>query len=590
MTTFIRLHGLLMAAAVLVPGLLFGVAVWQNHDDVLREGQDTIQRTAAVMQEHARKVFETAELAIGQVDERTEGQDWSTIAAPATSDFLHRLKAPMDQLVSIWVADRDGVMRAGSQPWSAGTGIAARPFFAAQQRADQGTIVSEPFTGTATTTSSFAIIRRRTTTDGHFDGTIHAAVSPAYFEHFYAQIAPPVRHAALLIRADGIPLAQERSDQGVPLRQPLPNPALKDLVAAAPSPGTLQYVTQGGVLRDYAFRKVGNYPVYVYFSVRHSVLLERWWHNMVMYGTVTVLASLTLLGVSWLALRGARAEQAALVLLRRESRQRQAVEQQLAHAQRMEAVGQLTGGVAHDFNNLLTAILGNLELVQRVATGPELASTGAPAQRIERLAATAIKAVQRGAALTKSLLAFSRNQPLQPRALDANALLSEFLELVRQAVGTTIDVQFEPGTDDDTEHGAGDLPPCIADPAALEAAILNLSINARDATDGHGWLRFRTGVARLSSVELTGNEESKPGRFVWIEVADRGCGMPPDVADKAFEPFFTTKPIGQGTGLGLSQVYGFTRQLGGHVTLASKPGEGTAITLFLPVSPPPTAA
>ena len=199
------------------------------------------------------------------------------------------------------------------------------------------------------------------------------------------------------------------------------------------------------------------------------------------------------------------------------------------------------------------------------------------AARIARLTTTAMKAVQRGAALTKSLLAFSRKQPLQPCLLDANALLLEFLELVRQALGAGIKVTFEP---------AAVLPPCFADAAELEAAILNLAINARDAMDGPGWLRLRTAVATLDAGALAGNPEAHPGTFVAIEVADSGSGMSPEVAANAFEPFFTTKPIGQGTGLGLSQVFGFVRQLGGHVGLVSAPGQGTVITLYLPVVEP----
>ena len=252
--------------------------------------------------------------------------------------------------------------------------------------------------------------------------------------------------------------------------------------------------------------------------------------------------------------------------------ERDQAEMALRRAQKLEVVGQLTGGVAHDFNNLLTAILGNLELIQRAAAAPD---GGA---RIQRLSATAIKAVQRGAALTKSLLAFSRNQPLQPRAIDANALLEEFADLMRQAAGPAVDIRID---------ASAALPSCVADPAELEAALLNLVINARDAivgSGGTGWVHIRTRVAVLDEVALVANPEARPGLFVAIAVADNGPGMTADVSDKAFEPFFTTKPIGQGTGLGLSQVFGFARQLGGHVALDSMPSEGTVITVYLPVA------
>jgi signal transduction histidine kinase len=572
----VRLHQLLLAAVVVLPGLIFAAAAWQNQRDVLREGQDTIERTAAVMQEHARKVLETAELAIRVVDERIDDENWETISSSATSEFLRRLKAPMDQLVSIWVADRDGVVRAGSQPWPPGSGIGGRDFFQASRGGNQGTFIGAPFRGRATASDSFAIIRPRTLPSGgaggDFDGTIHVAVSPSYFAHFYAEIAPRTQHSASLIRVDGALLARDPPLSGTVRISS--ETALMRRIAAEPNGGLVRDASSAGVDLEYAFRRVGSYPVYVVFSVPRDVLLKRWHRNLQVYGAVAAGAALTLLLVSWLALRRAHAEQVALSRLQAESRQRQDAELQLRHAQRLDAVGQLTGGVAHDFNNLLTAIMGNLELIQRAAAAPVGGGTGS-GERITRLAATAVKAVQRGSALTKSLLAFSRKQPLQPRAIDANALLIDFLDLVRQAVGESIQVLFEPGEG---------LSPCYADPAELEAALLNLAINARDVMPDGGELLIRTDAVALSAEALAGNPEARPGRFVSIEVSDTGWGMSAEVAAKAFEPYFTTKPIGQGTGLGLSQVFGSVRQLGGHVTLTSMPDGGTSICLFLPVA------
>ncbi len=571
-TTSVRLQQAVLAAALVVPAILFGAAIWQNRRDVTREGHDMIARTGAVMQEHARKVFETAELTIGRVDDHVEGESWAVIGQPATSAFLNRLKAPMDQLVSVWVADADGVVRAGSQDWPAGGSLASRDFFQQEKAGPGGLMITAPFTGVATATSSFALIQRRTTPDGHFDGTVHAAISPAYFNRFYQEIAPPGKHVAALILGDGFILAREPATPGQ--SQLRDGSATREAIRTGTLSGVQDVLGAGGVPMVIAVRKVGAYPAYVVFAVPQAALLRRWYHNVSIYGAVAAAAAFTLLAVAYLALRRAQAEQNALIRLEEASRQRLAAEQRLRHAQRMDAVGQLTGGVAHDFNNLLTAILGNLELMQRVAAmhgvGPDAAA------RIQRLTATAMKAVQRGATLTKSLLAFSRNQPLQPRPLDANALLADFMDLVRQAVGQSIAVSFDP---------AGRLPPCIADPAELEAAILNLAINARDAMGGAGSLRLRTAAVTLDAAALAGNTEARPGPFVAIEVVDSGGGMTQDVAAKAFEPFFTTKPIGQGTGLGLSQVYGFVRQLGGHVALVSAPGQGAAITLYLPAAP-----
>ena len=567
----VRLHQALLAAALLIPAALFAAAAMQNRSDVLRTGHDTLMRTAAIMHEHARKVFETQELALERVNDRLGDQEWSAIASDDMSAFLRRLKSQLEQVVSIWVADSTGTIRAGSQDWDPAVTIAPRDFFQRQRDGDRGVYLSEPFVGRATTVASFALSRRRSTPGGEFDGTIHVAASPQYFQRFYAEAAPPYAHVAALIRADGFILAMDPPRPGV--QRLRPNGVLMTAMAAVPDAGELEAaLSLDGVERMWTYRKVGAYPAYVLFGVERGVLLRQWHANLWWYGAFAGAAATTLVGMSALALGRARAEQAALARLRRESTQRQAAEQQLRHAQRLEAVGQLTGGIAHDFNNLMTAILGNLELIQRaVATDRPDAMA-----KIHRLATTATTAVARGSRLTKSLLAFSRSQPLETEAVDVNALLTEFLDLVRQAVGrrVAIDLQLDPG-----------VPLAWADGGQLEAAVLNLSINARDAMPGGGHLAISTGFARMSAADLAGNAEARPGPFVRVTVEDTGHGMPAEVAAKAFEPFFTTKPIGQGTGLGLSQVFGFVRQLGGHVAIRSAPEEGTAVSLYLPPAP-----
>ena len=567
----IRLHQVLLAAALLVPAALFGAAAWHNLNEVQREAVDAVQRTAAIMQEHARKVFETQELLLSLIEERVADLPPDEVSSPFTNDFLRRVKAPMEQAVSAWIAGPDGTTLAGTQPWAPGSNIGAFDFFRAQQAEGAGTYIGAPYTGRSTNLPSFAISRRRIADDGGFGGTIHVAASPAYFAQFYKDAAPPFNHLALLLRTDGAVLAREPGE-GLP--QLAPGGVLMRRIADQPGGGAFQArLLLDGVDRIYAYRKVGAYPVYVAFGLDNAAVMHRWHDNLRMYGLFAAAAALTLLGVSLLALRGARAEQAALRELRRESVQRQAAEAQLRHSQRMDAVGQLTGGVAHDFNNLLTVIMGNLELIERAAG--TLPCESLVRTKVARLAGTALKGVQRGASLTRSLLAFSRRQPLRTVALDVNPLLADFTGLVRQAVGAPIAVTFTP---------AADLPPCRTDPAQLEAAVLNLALNARDAMPGGGRLDITTGAAALDADALAGNTEAQPGRFVSVTVADTGAGMTPEVEAKAFEPFFTTKAIGQGTGLGLSQVFGFARQLGGHVTIRSAPGQGTAVALFLPVA------
>jgi PAS domain S-box-containing protein len=242
--------------------------------------------------------------------------------------------------------------------------------------------------------------------------------------------------------------------------------------------------------------------------------------------------------------------------------QRNRTEEQLAHAQRLDAVGQLTGGVAHDFNNMLTVISGNLQLLEI-----ELADRPASLE----ILGSAMHAVGRGAGLTRKLLAFARRQRLNPQAIDPRKLLGELQPILARTLGEKVVVRFD---------CAEELPSVFVDPGELDTAILNLALNARDAMPRGGALQL---VARE---QLIGNAESSidlaPGDYVVISVQDTGLGMAPEVLARAFEPFFTTKESGRGSGLGLSMVYGFVKQSGGHLTADSRLGYGTRIDLYLP--------
>jgi PAS domain S-box-containing protein len=248
----------------------------------------------------------------------------------------------------------------------------------------------------------------------------------------------------------------------------------------------------------------------------------------------------------------------------RDTTERRLMEEQLRQAQKMEAVGQLTGGVAHDFNNLLTVIMGNLDNLQR-----HLPDRPEP----QRMAETIMRAARRGATLTHRLLAFARRQPLEPKPVDINRLVAGMSDLLRRSLGEGIVTETVL---------AGGLWPAHADSNQLENALLNLALNARDAMPMGGKLTIETANAYLDESYAMLHEGVSPGQYVMIAVSDTGTGMSREVAEKAFEPFFTTKEIGQGTGLGLPQVYGFVKQSGGHVKIYSEPGEGTTVKLYLP--------
>jgi len=252
--------------------------------------------------------------------------------------------------------------------------------------------------------------------------------------------------------------------------------------------------------------------------------------------------------------------------LQNEMFERERAEDALRHAQKMEAVGQLTGGIAHDFNNMLTGIIGSLDLMQRyIADGRT--------EEIGRFTEAAVSSANRAAALTHRLLAFSRRQSLDRKPLNANDLIHSLEDLLRRTKGEHIELKLQL---------AEDVWPVSTDVSQLENALLNLVINARDAMPDGGELCIETANVYLDSSDISTLEPVKAGDYLMIAVSDNGTGMTPKVLAKAFDPFFTTKPIGQGTGLGLSMIYGFAQQSGGHVSLFSLPGQGTSVRLYLP--------
>ena len=253
-----------------------------------------------------------------------------------------------------------------------------------------------------------------------------------------------------------------------------------------------------------------------------------------------------------------------------ENEARRRAEESLRQSQKMEAVGQLTGGVAHDFNNLLTIVLGGLDMIHRRI--PELPPSPAVA-RIARGVDMATQGARRAATLTSRLLAFSRQQALAPAVIDPNKLVAGTCDFLRRTLGETVALETVL---------AGGLWRIFADPGQLENALLNLALNARDAMPGGGKLTIETANSYLDQSYVSGlSEPVEPGQYVMIAVADTGAGMNEETLARAFDPFFTTKEAGKGTGLGLSQVYGFVRQSGGHVKIYSEIGEGTTVKIYL---------
>jgi signal transduction histidine kinase/ActR/RegA family two-component response regulator len=284
---------------------------------------------------------------------------------------------------------------------------------------------------------------------------------------------------------------------------------------------------------------------------------------------------ITLLGV--LALRTAyrrvaevtESQQALSAVNKRliaEGQEREAAEAQLRQMQKMESMGQLTGGIAHDFNNMLAIVIGSLDIARR-----RLAPDADP--RVAKSIGNAAEGAQRAAQLTARLLAFSRQQPLDPQPTDVNKLVGGMSELLRRTIGESIRVETVL---------AGGLWRASIDASQLESAIINLCVNSRDAMPTGGRLTIETANAHLDDAYAAAQRDVVAGQYVMVSVTDSGTGMPRDVVERAFDPFFTTKGVGKGTGLGLSQVFGFIKQSRGHVKIYSEPGEGTVIKIYMP--------
>jgi signal transduction histidine kinase/ActR/RegA family two-component response regulator len=248
--------------------------------------------------------------------------------------------------------------------------------------------------------------------------------------------------------------------------------------------------------------------------------------------------------------------------LKAEAAERESAEAQLRQVQKMEAVGQLTGGIAHDFNNMLAVVVGGIDLALRRLNGPR--------REVMMHLNNAMEGATRAAALTRRLLSFARSEPLLPERVDPAELIMGMSDLLDRTLGERIRIEIDaaPGTW-----------PTYVDPHQLENAIVNLAVNARDAMDGEGQMQISTQNVLLAANSVG---DIRAGEYVKVSVADTGCGMPPDVIERAFEPFFTTKPVGKGTGLGLSQIFGFAHESGGEVGIDSKVGKGTIVSIYLP--------
>ncbi len=552
----------MQVACIVFPALLFGGLAWIDYRIELDRTRNDVATTTNALAEHAQTVVETVELVLARVLDHIDHQDWTTLAAsPETHEFLDRLRRELPQVEAVFLVDPDGILAASSRAYPMPRyDVHAPEYFAtAKTQNNDAIVISAPFPGTMSGTTGFMISRRRVR-DGQFDGVVGVTVSHQYFETFYRAILDdPTASAAGLIRTDGALLVRFPDPPGHPVALPASNPML-----VAARTGTDLAVFDGrssldGKQRIAGFRRLRDLPLLVGYSIDRSVFLTTWATHAAVIAVCAILLSALLLATEHLARRKTAVEHDALRRLVEETERRRQAEAMAQQGQKMEALGRLTGGVAHDFNNLLAVVLASLELALRRESNP----------RTVRLLQTATEAAQRGAKLTAQMLAFSRKREVAVRSIDVNAVIHGMDDLLRRTLGPSVRLNYDL---------ADDLRPALADLVQLELALLNLAVNARDAMPEGGDLTFRSNMVTVGDANSPGLER---GDYVRVQVADTGAGMSEEVLARAHEPFYTTKGPGGGTGLGLSMVDGFVRELGGALTLDSTPGVGTTISIFL---------
>nr|WP_249803664.1 hybrid sensor histidine kinase/response regulator [Bradyrhizobium sp. 21] len=565
----------MMAASLALPIALFAIASSISHTSTKDIADREIERSLDVAHEHALKVFETIDRSLAEINEVVRGMPDDVIRArePALHQRLKRLADSLPQLKSAWIFDADGkslVNSLASPPPE--QSFADRDYFYAHVDQSIGTFIGASLTPRAPYQGArfFGVSRRRDTDEGGFIGVIQASVLPEYFESFYARIGSDPGSFFAMGRTDGVVLAHlPRLDRDLRLD---PNGPVGQNIAAHPEHGLITVAwPSDGIERRIGYRRIAEYPIYVSAGLETSAIRARWFATMGQHLVFGIPATALLFLLLALAIRRTQHLQA-------EAAARREAEEALKHSQRLEALGQLTGGVAHDFNNLLTVIRASVDLLNR----PQLSE-----ERRQRYITAIADAVGRAAKLTSQLLAFARRQTLKPEVFDVGARMQSLHDMLATLLGPAIEIEMR-------------LPaePCLvnADASQFETALINMATNARDAMHGKGRIVLKVEAATTiantqgpvsGSHDLTGNQ-NLPGHhgFVGIAVSDTGIGIPATRLERIFEPFFTTKQVGHGTGLGLSQVFGFARQSGGEVTVTSEVGHGSTFSLYLPRVPP----
>ncbi|MCC7549356.1 MAG: response regulator [Burkholderiales bacterium] len=550
-----------IVVALLLPTVFFLLTAWNGYGDAVSEARSRVDRSVRVGLEHAARVIETNQVIARQVLEAIGDDDDVTILRRerALHEQFGRVSAGVAHIQSIWIWGAQGHPLVSNRfyPAPRTLDVSDREYFRYHRGNPDGWFFSQRLISRVTGEPFFDVTHRRQRPGGSFAGVVSVSMYPSHFVEFYAGLARSEPGLAMILfRQDGSIIARWPMPPQSMARLPASSPMML-AVAGGASEGQLDLVSAvDGQHRLVSFRRLAEYPIYIAGGLPRQAVLGAWYREVGLLAAFAFPTSLGLAYVSFIALRRVRREFEVAHRLQDETRQRERAEEALRQAQKLEAMGRLTGGVAHDFNNLLMVVGNNLYLLERLqpqlAGSPQIAAIG--------------RAISSGENLTRQLLSFSRRQALRPEVIRLQDNFPALLAMIRPALGRGIEV---------TGDVAPDVRPVEVDPSELQLAIINLAVNAKDAMPHGG--RLTITARNLAPGEVP----DLSGDFVVVSVADTGEGIAPELVEKVFEPFFTTKPPGKGTGLGLSQVYALCAQAGGSARVQSRRGRGTTVHLYL---------
>ncbi len=567
-----------------------GTAIVLNrlHDETLAEAALGLRTLNASLAEQTARAIEGIDLTVSGVAEQIPPENRRNPEAfkrlrfeRQVHEILKAKASSLPQMEALSLVDADGTLVNFTRQFPAPTlDLSRRDYYLALKDADPGqAYLSRPTKSMVTGEWTLYIARRVNAPDGGLVGLVVGAIRLSYFEQFYRSLHVVPGSGFSLWWRDGMLLARfpPVPDRiGTIAHDPVVD---RQLALTGTATSTLQHSVDDEN-RILSVQLVRNYPLAVAVSRTRGEILARWQSQAIVIAGAGLVSAVALALMLWAMARQFLAYETANRAL---SERRQAVEardeaeEHVRQLQKMEALGQLTGGVAHDFNNLLQAVRSSLHMLE---AGGEL--RGAESRRALQVAS---QAVDRGATLTQHLLAFARRQRLAPAPVDLGAQVAGMASLLERTLGGAIRIRIDR---DDA------MPPALVDPHQFDIALLNLAINARDAMPDGGTLTIAVTSLSVGTEKDTGTGDRispvlapslAPGGYVAVTVRDSGTGMPAEVLARACDPFFTTKPVGQGSGLGLSMVHGLTAQSGGGMRLESHPGLGTAVTLYLPHAP-----